>query len=629
MAVGTDSSGNVTGIYVSQSKNTPVASQLLFDDSSSTWYATEGDKLPGELSQFHVQVDPNGKLYFYAWNASGIFYLYLPAADGSGFLVAPISGPGVSDIADAWMLWNSDYESETSPAGGILVADSQGTVNWYAQIGSTSFDTNFSSFEQGPGTLLWVGTPQDPYTTDPMYAYQDGTGNITFITTQDLEVGIGSYGAQLGPEQVAVWQTGGLYSFALLFGDTVNMVTEYGDPTLGTVTPPIPLQPGVMAMFSAPADPTQGTLFVLLEDATLNVLAKDPAGWSLVPVVQDGATLQELDGWRVQLSVTDANGAAVAGTSVSVTADRPIGTWQASGNTLLAAQEPVTFTTDAFGRVTFATPAVELDTAQLTVQVVLDDDSDTTSQPVIVSPDADVHAFLAGTAPLNDLGTFTPAGLLAATKADGTSLCPVLTNLPTDNQTDAASAVISAMNQCVQAGQGVTPGPNDIKSFTLDLSGTVPTYSSSTQAASVETVQSLSGWWDNAENDFDSFAHGVRHKATQIAKCTANWVKDEADDAYHWAVNLAVTVADDIIGVANYVITDMKSAIHAVTAFFQKIGAAIGDAISWLRHNIGELIQDTHEKGTPPRMKKCRIRRGDTSSKIVTALGPRASSKTD
>jgi hypothetical protein len=48
-----------------------------------------------------------------------------------------------------------------------------------------------------------------------------------------------------------------------------------------------------------------------------------------------------------------------------------------------------------------------------------------------------------------------------------------------------------------------------------------------------------------------------------------------------------------------------------------------------IRQAAQSVIQDTHEKGTPPRMKKCRIRRGDTSSKIVTALGPRASSKTD
>ncbi|HYU71202.1 MAG TPA: hypothetical protein VEL31_00860 [Ktedonobacteraceae bacterium] len=43
----------------------------------------------------------------------------------------------------------------------------------------------------------------------------------------------------------------------------------------------------------------------------------------------------------------------------------------------------------------------------------------------------------------------------------------------------------------------------------------------------------------------------------------------------------------------------------------------------------GAIIQDTHVGATPPRMKKSRRLRGDTSSKIVTALGPRASSKTD
>jgi hypothetical protein len=399
---------------------------------------------------------------------------------------------------------------------------------------------------------------------------------------------IASSGAQLGPDKVAVWESEGLYTLAMLFGDTVNIMAQYG---AGQVTPPIPLQPGVTAVFSQPADPAQGTLFVLLDDATLSVLSRDPAaGWSLVPVLQDNPTLQQLDGWRVQLAVTDANGAPVAGAVAMVTADRPAGTWQASGNTIIGPRSPAAFTADGLGRITFATPAVELDTAQLTVQVLRG--GEPSGPPVTVSPDAGVHAFLAGTAPLNDLGALTPAALLAATSASNTPLCPVLTSLPADVQVGAAQAVISAITRCVKAGQGVTPGPADIKSFILDLSG-VPKYSDSAEPAGIQAVQSLSGWWDSVQNDFDSFAHGLRHGAIKIATCVASWVEDEAGDGYHWAVSLAVTIGDDLVGTASYLITDMKSALHAVTGFFQKLGADIGDAISWLRHNVSELIKET------------------------------------
>ena len=126
----------------------------------------------------------------------------------------------------------------------------------------------------------------------------------------------------------------------------------------------------------------------------------------------------------------------------------------------------------------------------------------------------------------------------------------------------------------------------------------VPTYTSSTQSGGTQAPQlvgadqlgSLSGWWESVKNDADSFFHGVRHDAAQVATCTANWVQDEATGAWQWAVSLAVSVENEVIGAADYVITDMKSAIHAVTGFFQKMGADIGDVITWLRQNVGELI---------------------------------------
>ena len=609
VAVGRDSSGVVTGIFVIPSGDTQypyLVGPLFFDTPSGTWSTIQEDYwTPStQMSAFRAELDPTGNLYFYTRDDSGTFWLYQPTQ--LDFQPQQLSTPGAGDVTDAWVLWNSGYDQESSTAGGILLTDSQGIISWYAQVGETSFDA-LPNFTEGPGTLLWVGPPQNPNDNEPTFAYQaapggdNPPGDIVFTNTQGFNVATGAFGAELGPEKVAVWQAGGLFTFAALFGDTVNVIAEYGDPREGTVTDPIPLQPGVMAVFSAPADPEQGTLFVLLDDTTLNVLAKDPAaGWSLIPAVQDKATLQELDGWRVQLSVTDANGAPVAGAPVSVTADRPIGTWQASGNTLLGPADPAAFTTDAHGRVTFATPAVELDAAQLTVQIMPDDDSADAGPPVIVSPDADVHAFLAGAAPLNELGTLTPKALLTATKADNSPLCPVLASVPPGNQqTQAASDVISAMTQCIRAGQGVTPGSEDAKSWLLDMSGKVPKYSSSTEPGGVQAVypggvesaQSLSDWWDSVKNDADSFFHGLRHDATHIVTCAANWVKDEAGDAYHWVVNLAVTFGDDIAGFASYLITDMKSAIHAVTGFFHKMGADIGDVTNWLRHNVGDLIQ--------------------------------------
>ena len=113
--------------------------------------------------------------------------------------------------------------------------------------------------------------------------------------------------------------------------------------------------------------------------------------------------------------------------------------------------------------------------------------------------------------------------LLAATRADGSPLFPVLASVPSDQQAQAATGVVSAITQCVEAGQGVMPGPDDIKSFVLDLSGDVPTYASSTEPGVVKAplvgadrLGSLSDWWDSVENDADSFFHGLRHNVGEL-----------------------------------------------------------------------------------------------------------------
>ena len=616
VAVATDSAGNVMGVCVAPNNGDPSQPYLcplqLLDPSSDTpWYSDPDTASPlsGGLSRFRAGTDPiTGTPYFYASDSSGRFTVSIgPDQD----TLVEVSGPALSGVTDGWLLWaSSGWSSDVAWAAGIVVTNADGSFTWYQQNGSYTVNTQGEAL-QGQGRLLWVGWPPSGvaglYWSSPGYAYQDSSGHIFFARPGADTVGlndIGSTQAALGPDTVAVWQNGGLFSFAMLFGETnaVNVVTQYGDPTAypPTLAGPIPLQPGMIKVFSAPADPAQGTLFAVMADATLSVLAKDPVtGWSLAPMQQDVPTLQELDTWRVQLSVTDANGAAVASAQVSVSADRPAGTWQYGSSTLLGPGATVTFTADSRGRVTFATPAVELDAPQLSVQVVSDDDTGDDACPLIVSPDADVHAFLAGAAPLNDLGTMSGTSLLAA-KADGTPLCPVLASLPADQQSQAADAVASAVAQSVKAGQGTTPGPDDVKSWTLDLSQAVPTYTSSTQSGGTQAPQlvgadqlgSLSDWWDSVKNDADSFFHGVRHDAVQVATCTANWVQDEATGAWQWAVSLAVTVENEVIGAADYVITDMKSAIHAVTGFFAKLGAGIGDVITWLRQNVGQLIAD-------------------------------------
>ncbi len=591
-----------------------IIGSLFSLGSSGTWEWAEDSALyHGGLGRLQAGLDSGGNVYFYVFyltsppgqQANGSFALWQPHINSQPIVITSLAGV---DMVDARVNWDS------SGQGSVTCLTSKNVMEWHAGAGSYSPDTfDPAGTGQTPGVaaLLWTGwvnyqNPDYPGIAVG-YAYQMQSGDIYFSTPESETLGdadIGSAGSGLGQDKVAVWQDGtGLFGFAFLVADTaggtVTVISEYGNPgdVPLEVTDPIPLQPGVSAVFGQTADATQGTLFVVLADATLNVLAKDPvAGWSLVPVLQASAVLQELDAWRVQLSVTDANGVPAAGVQLSVSADRQAGAWQASGHTLLAPGSTATFTTDASGRVTFATPAVELDAPQLSVSVASAADLGAAAS-VQVSPDAEVQAFLAGTAPLNDIGTLTPEALLSAASADGTKLFPVLASMPADQQTQAASGVAQAISQCIQAGQGATPGPDDVKSWILDMKSGVPVYTSSTesggtQAPALTAVGSLSGWWDSVENDADSFFHGLRHDASQVVTCTANWIKAETGEGWNWVVNLAVTLAGDVSAEVSYVINDIKSAIHAVTAFFNKLGADIAGAISWLRQNIIDLIKE-------------------------------------
>jgi len=348
-----------------------------------------------------------------------------------------------------------------------------------------------------------------------------------------------------------------------------------------------------------PTDPDQATLFVTYDDATLHVLTKSPVvdpvtgtadAWVSVPVQQPSASLQELSTWRVQVSVQDANGTKVNGAGVTVTGDREIGVWQASGSTFIGPAVPVALTTDARGNVTFAVPAVELDTAVLTVQA-LDSTGAPSGPPFTVHPDTDVHQFLAGNAPLAGIGPLTGAAMVAATNPDHTPVFPVLAGLSGNDQATGSAAMASALNHMMQAGLGGQPGASDPKSVLLDMTGAVPAFQTSPDPAAFTMLES-SGWWDRAKNDAESAYHGLRHGVIKMEKATTQWVQKESSDAFHWVVSLAITIGDDIADVMSIAIDDIKSAIHAVSSFFQALGADIEAGLNWLKHNIIALIQE-------------------------------------
>jgi len=598
VAVNTDPTGRVTLMYYQRTSSTSIAATWLTVDSFANWsfYQTANPVVGPMNPTLSCGMTPEGSSYFYLNDSNGKFAVF--AADPSGVWGAPTTITGLvgNDTAQATLLWDPSQSSQGVATGWALTVSSDNVLSVFSQTGFASFDPDGTT--QGDvAALVWAGPPTIAGDLNPNAVYQD-TGGVLYYTVAGQPYPLNAtYGETLETNQTAVWLNGGLYSFAFLADGVVSVIAEYGDPQIPQFTDPIPLTAGFTQIYGLPSDPSEATLFAVDADSTLSVLTKSPTlGWSAVPILQDGATLQQLSTWRVQVSVLDANSSRVSGASVSVSADREIGVWQATGNTVIGPTTPVTLIADTRGHLTFAVPAVELDTAVLTVQALV---GTTPSGPAFtVNPDIDAHQFLAGSLALTDQGSLSGASMTSAQNADGTSTFPLLASLSGGAQTSGANAMAAALNHMLGAGLGNVPGPSDPTSVSLDMSSGTPTFQTSTVTARQLRQLGSSDWWDAAAHDADSAYHGLRHGVIKMEQAASQWVKDEADDAFHWLVTLGVDIGDGLQHAMTIVITDMKSAIHVASSFLQALGTDLKDALDWLRHNVLELIRDASANAT-------------------------------
>ena len=63
-----------------------------------------------------------------------------------------------------------------------------------------------------------------------------------------------------------------------------------------------------------------------------------------------------------------------------------------------------------------------------------------------------------------------------------------------------------------------------------------------------------------------------------------------SDELAQWTVTLTVDIGDGIDNAISYVVSDIESAIHAISSFFHALGADLKSAWEWLKHNVLELI---------------------------------------
>lgn len=481
-------------------------------------------------------------------------------------------------LTDFAVLYDATEKSTTdAPTGFLFTLTDKGTLTVYPQNGASYFDAGISDAgASGVTELMWAYASPTSTTNYPGYAFQtaSGTGfvdeNGNYNTVTDV--------ALAASNAVSVWQQNDLYTVNLLDSDgTLQMIQELSSAGTGSWATPIPLVPDLQAVFGVPTDPNQNTLFAVGLDETLSVLSLGPAGWTQTQVHQAGEELYDFSAYRVQGTVTDANGTAVMGAQVTISTDRPVGAWTPTGSLPITPDAPLTVTTDVKGEITFSIPSDELDCAMLTLQA-LDANGNATGSPLLVTADNDVRAFLGGTGPLGDLGTLSGATLTTATQSDGKTLL-----FSTLTDADSATASAQALGQLIKTGNDAQNGTRVAQAFTLAVNNGKPTYTAGAGQAKLEGTRLTFSFG----HLFDTIGHAIRHGAAKLVQAVVR----AAENAAGWLVDLAIQIGEAVVNFTDLAIADMKSAFHVIGGFFATLGADIKEAIDWLKNNVIELVE--------------------------------------
>jgi hypothetical protein len=577
------------------------------------WSVSQTGTVPEQIGQLSAGVSQEGP-YWYGWVPSETgtmdqfsLLLYDPRNAGTEMLTQQYPTDMQLSIEETVVLFDPGQVPNGPPTGFAVVRTSDKQISTFNQAGTASFSGQAANvLPTDAAALLWAYHTPGSTTGQPAILWQNENGIVGFQDETGVLNFTGfTYGSPAGDGQVAVWKLNGAYTCTFLDNGLAHVVTEIPGTGSGffSWTAPIPLVGGIEKIYSLPTDPAQSTLFAVDVDVkTLSVLTKDPTlGWTQTQVHQDGASLQPVTSWRVQISILDANRVGAAAGRIQLSTDRPVGFWQASGSIILTPAAPVTLTADSGGKITVSVPAEELDTAVLTAQA-LDSTGQPSGAPLTITPNIDVQNFLAGQGSLTDKGTLTGAGsqpgqaLLKAqnTSWDATTQSYVSSGPLLPKLTSAgAGPVAQGLNHVASLGLGYQPSSGtDVQSVYFDLTpGVTPTFQSSTDPNAFSSLSGALGdgnWWDSAKNDAESAFHGLRHGVIMFKKMVSSWDKE----AEQWTVNLTVDIGDGLDNLLTYVIRDVKTAIHAISSFFQALGADLKNVWEWLKHFVLGVIRD-------------------------------------
>lgn len=334
--------------------------------------------------------------------------------------------------------------------------------------------------------------------------------------------------------------------------------------------PPIPLGSGIATAGAAltPNQTDARTVATVDTHGAVTMLTQQTSTgpWASQRVLLSGQKPEQVDTYRVQLSVADVNGVPAGGVQLSVTAASTV-LAISDGTADLLGAAATTMTTDSYGRVVFAVPADGLSTPTLTVS----GDASTGLKPTTVNPAADIQAFLAGTASLHYADYQLDAGTLRRATAGPTG--PVLAPQLDDA---TATTAVTVLATAFGTATGAAPGGGASRDHAVSLGRSDGPLLTSLRVGNLET-------------SLDHFAGDLWHAVKTGAATVAQIIVDTAGAISGIAVTLAGW-GQQLLAAAVQTVDDAVNVAHAV---FNQIAAGVAKAVAWLREDVLELLADT------------------------------------
>jgi len=535
-------------------------------------------------------IDPTGTVFLYwstigAWSAATMplggkasswtlaltdqssWFLSMVASDGFSFRPGGSAHDPIGFVQQGWVAWANGTMS-----GSGLGISGGGIDSGHHQVNQVLF--NATNMEGTTSTMIVMlagakdgagGHPAswliEPGTTGQAYGTIAGTSFVDAAVVESSDGFVNLYAVDPLMNLFVVRQV----TFA-----ASDMSTGYG--TTQTWGPVFQLDTEVARIY---ADPTPSDAPALMaadgELGALSLYYQDPTTslWLTLPITLPSTTKLEINRWRTEVQVYDADGQPLAGASVAVTAASAVDLEINGQYVVIDSVQAATIVTNGFGTATFASLATSLTPPALTLTAA-------GAPATSVSPGRPVNDYLAGTGSLMGKPTFDVTAVSA---------------LAGPNSKVDPGTALDAIQKCATLGQAGAGQAKARASMAAHRAGGTPVHvytkagghrAFATRAAADTFMASATAgasFWSDVWDDVTGFAGDVWHAINEGLHAVESIVIDFGAKA----VQLWITVEGALVQLADWIVNTVEDALHAITSVFNWIEAEVGKVIDFLK----------------------------------------------